>query len=301
MEEKRWEASIQRRIEENDKSRDDLNRTINHLREHLAEGDEAKLLDEEIDALSYDRKTFQEYGERAQKSIIDISNAFREKKELTPEQASLLIGQSSKDIKFLESKLKIDLENQIVKTFNSKAEELLEKYYQYVKDIIDSVDGVRPELQNDILTGLSMNLEDPNGLVEKYKVSKKYVTSKKIKRSGWNPKRWFGNKYYYTDVTRYKQIVNIDDLADKYIGSVKENFYKNIALAEKNLAEHINNLKIFFKEQRKELDKKLQEKVEQINKYSKDKAALKRKITADKKKLKWLEKVYGDLDKILEI
>lgn len=129
----------------------------------------------------------------------------------------------------------------------------------------------------------------------------------KQERSIFNPKRWFGDKYYYETKERtvreweanIVEYVNMSTVVESYF----EPLYEEIVSAKSAIVEHITDetkrLKETLKKQIKEVEKILAEKLNEVRKRVSDADRTQKEIEEQESNLKWMNGIITRVNNLI--
>ena len=129
----------------------------------------------------------------------------------------------------------------------------------------------------------------------------------KQERSIFNPKRWFGDKYYYETKERtvreweanIVEYVNMSTVVESYF----EPLYEEIVSAKSAIVEHITDetkrLKETLKKQIKEVEKILAKKLNEVRKRVSDADRTQKEIEEQESNLKWMNSIITRVNNLI--
>ena len=91
------------------------------------------------------------------------------------------------------------------------------------------------------------------------------------------------------------------DLAQKYLAPLQEYLYDNGDNAKKYALKQSNRIAERFNAEFTRLDDILKDKLAELESYATDKKKAEERIVESERKLRWLEKIKGNVEAILEI
>ena len=117
----------------------------------------------------------------------------------------------------------------------------------------------------------------------------------------YKPWTWLQEKGYYR--TKYKMVkyIKADELAQEYLAPIQENVYESADSACLYASEQSNKIAKVFSQEFNHLDEVLKSKLSELESFTNDKEKTDERIKECEAKLKWLEKIKGKVESILEI
>ncbi|GIP45120.1 hypothetical protein J45TS6_35790 [Paenibacillus sp. J45TS6] len=299
VEGKKIEQQLQEQMSSNEGLRKTINAQMKRIQEEISKGQNASAFKERINNKKYDiRSVTRRIEGKVHTKIDDFASLFNNEGSIEVSKANKIITKLKEDISSLQSDIKTDLEIIILATMQNDAEQLLEEYRNYVKDLIE-VSG--DSLQRDEFRIFAADIPDAETLVENLKYEETVADGKRwVKTSTWwNPLTW-GSGY---SVPKYatKTFVNVDRIAEEVINPAKQDLLDNINEAQAYLDNEVTKLKVFFNIEIHRLEELLLLKVNEMEELSNDSEVLNARIKEDREKRKWLHSFVERLEKILEI
>ncbi|CAM4489822.1 GTPase SAR1 family protein [Paenibacillus endophyticus] len=299
VEGKKMEQKLQNEMSDNEELRKNINLQMKRIQEEISKGQKASAFKERINRKKYDvRSVMRRVEGKVHTKIDDFAAVFNNEGSIEESKAKKIIAKLKEDISSLQSDIKTDLELIILATMQNDAEQLLDEYRSYVKDLIEiSGNGIK----KDEFQIFAADLPAAESLVDNLKYSKKVADGEKwVKTSSWwNPFSW-GDGYYETTYTT-KTFVDVNKIAEEVINPTKKDLLDNVNKAQKFLDNEVLKLKTFFNAEIDRLENLLLLKVNEIEKLSGDNEILSSKINEDLEKRKWLQDFVIRLDRIIEI
>lgn len=299
VEGKKMEQNLQNQMSSNEELRNNINLQMKRIQEEISKGQKASAFKERINKKKYDvRSVMRRVEGKVHTKIDDFAAVFNNEGSIEESRAKKIISKLKEDISSLQSDIKTDLELIILATMQNDAEQLLEEYRSYVKDLIEvSGDGIK----KDEFQIFAADIPAAESLVDNLKYTKKVADGERwVKTSTWwNPFTW-GDGYYETTYTT-KTFVDVDRIAEEVINPAKQDLLDNVKQAQEYLDNEVKKLKSFFNSEIDRLENLLLLKVNEIEKLSGDNEILNSRIREDLEKSKWLHNFVERLDQILEI
>ncbi|KRE50631.1 dynamin family protein [Paenibacillus sp. Soil724D2] len=299
VEGKRLEQNLQTEMATNEQLRNNINRQMNRIQEEIAKGQKAAVFKERINRKKYEiHPVIRRVEGKVETKIDNFTAHFINEGSIEENRAKQIIDRLLEDISSLQSDIKTDLELIILATMQNDAEQLLEEYRSYVKDLIE-VSG--DAIQADEFQIFEAYIPQVDSLMEDLKYSKSVADGETwvSTSSWWNPFSW-GEGYYKT-VYKTKIFVDVDKIAEEVLYPAKKELLQNVKEAEKYLHIEEQKLKTFFNTEIDRLEKLLLLKVKEIEELSSNNEVLEKKLKEDHEKRLWLQDFVIRLDRILEI
>ncbi|WP_419886067.1 dynamin family protein [Paenibacillus sp. B-A-8] len=299
VEGKKMEQQLQAQMSGNEELRKNINAQMKRIQEEISKGQKASAFKERINNKKYDvRAVMRRIEGKVHTKIDDFAAVFNNEGSIEVSRANKIISKLKEDISSLQSDIKTDLEIIILATMQNDADQLLEEYRSYVKDLIE-VSG--DSLQQDEFQIFAVDIPDAETLVDNMKYNKSVANGDRwVKTSTWwRPSTWGSGYYETTYVT--KTLVDVDRIAEEVINPAKQDLLNNVNEAQAYLDNEVAKLKAFFNTEINRLEKLLLLKVKEIEELSGDSEILNSRIQEDIEKSKWLHSFVGRLEQILEI
>ncbi|KYH31390.1 GTPase Era [Clostridium tepidiprofundi DSM 19306] len=303
VEERQMIQNIQQEIEKDENAREELYNQMKELEKVIKKGEKSKQFKKKIDTLKFDKyEGVRKIRGKIEQKLLKVSSKFRAEK-VSKTQARTIIKEATKELSYLESDIFTDLENMINVSLKESAENLLNEYRNYIKDLVGIKKNNSFKWNNIEL--FTKNLPDANELIEnnkyteKEKVGERYVVNDNKK--WYKPWTWFQKKGWYEDVYETREYVNVNELTRELSYPFKENLYKNIESCISYLNDEEKRLKSYFKNEIQELDNMVLNKAKELKEMSKDSKSLELRIKNEKENKYWLDNFVEKLDNILEI
>ncbi|WP_054939440.1 dynamin family protein [Paenibacillus ihuae] len=299
VEGKKMEQQLQAQMSGNEELRKNINAQMKRIQEEISKGQKASAFKERINNKKYDvRAVMRRIEGKVHTKIDDFAAVFNNEGSIEVSRANKIISKLKEDISSLQSDIKTDLEIIILATMQNDADQLLEEYRSYVKDLIE-VSG--DSLQHDEFQIFAVDIPDAKMLVDNMKYNKSVADGDRwVKTSTWwRPSTWGSGYYETTYVT--KTLVDVDRIAEEVINPSKQDLLNNVNEAQAYLDNEVAKLKAFFNTEINRLEELLLLKVKEIEELSGDSEILNSRIQEDIEKSKWLHNFVGRLERILEI
>ena len=214
------------------------------------------------------------------------------------------------EARVLLKRLKIDVENlkadlltEIESTIRGVRVEYVNKFVEQYKGYISSLTyvGMDSSIGNNIIEFMSDNVIDVENLIDSNTKSEIVEYEIRKKRSIFNPKTWFGNKYYYKTHYIEEEYIDSDGLAEECISPITNLIYEVTDYAKKYIHNSLYNLRESLLEEADNMEELLLQEVEKLSEISESEEALTQVIEREKEKRDFINELDIRLGKILEI
>ena len=192
----------------------------------------------------------------------------------------------------------------ILKNVQGNATELLEVYKKKLAELVNEVSIGDIEIDpfkmmlGELPTNTSRMIED-SSKIEQIKVGEKWEVN--TSRKWYKPWTWSQEKGRFMDIIVDVEYIDGMNLAHKFFAPIQETLFENkekAVIYAKDQAERIKNN---FSRKFDELDKVLQNKLQELKECVTDEKVAEEKLEDSKRKLEWLEDIQYRINKILEI
>ena len=226
--------------------------------------------------------------------------------EIELDEVDTLVRKLESEAKRLEPQFRSKLEENIELTLTQTANALLEEYRNKLRalsvemggslnikiDALSLVQGSMPSADNFSTSSLSQQtrtVENGEEWVEN--------TDKKW----YKPWTWFQEKGYYR--TKYKNVTYVEsnEVAATFFTPIQQLMEDERHSANKQAEKRARKIAEDFKKEFKRLDSVVQQKMNELEDCATDKTIAEQRIKESENKLKWLENIKSEMEKILEI
>ena len=292
-------------ISQNEAQKKSIVERIEAIESKLASGEEAKSFREQIEKLNYDREISNLADEviaGAQKKITNYLGG--SDKKISRQQAENVCEVFSRFADNLQAEVQVRLEDLILKNVQGNATELLEVYKKKLAELVNEVSIGDIEIDpfkmmlGELPTNTSRMIED-SSKIEQIKVGEKWEVN--TSRKWYKPWTWSQEKGRFMDIIVDVEYIDGMNLAHKFFAPIQETLFENkekAVIYAKDQAERIKNN---FSRKFDELDKVLQNKLQELKECVTDEKVAEEKLEDSKRKLEWLEDIQYRINKILEI
>ena len=292
-------------ISQNEEQNKSIIERIEAIESKLASGEEAKSFREQIEKLNYDREISNLADEvitEAQKKITNYLGG--SDKKIPRQQAENVCEVFSRFADNLQAEVQVRLEDLILKNVKGNAIELLEVYKKKLAELVNEVNIGDVEIDpfkmmlGELPTDTSRIIED-SSKIEQIKVGEKWEVN--TNRKWYKPWTWSQEKGRYIDIIEDEEYIDGIYLAQQFFAPIQETLFENRAKAVIYAKDQAESIKKNFSRKFEELDKVLQNKLQELKLCVTDKKVAEEKLEDSKRKLEWLEDIQYRINKILEI
>lgn len=307
------ESKLREQLAENDNKSKAILAQISVILEELHRGKRRSELESEINNISVNdeiektiKDTIKEFAV-GKYSIISRS-ATGNNTEILLEQARKLLGDMKNATSHLIAKLEVDLEVKCNVIVRKTANTILEKYKTYLTDLGNTLNDnfepgvsvrVKPfELMWDSIHRLAQN----NSSIEGSTIQRKIKTGQRYKKNE-NKKwykfwTWFDEDGWYEDIFKNESHVIINTMTQKYFAPIEQAFNIQLSFAKTQIVEKISNIKQEYIKNLLDLDNQLRQKLEKLKN---DSNSIEQEREQIHEKLRWIEDIKMQINKITEV
>ena len=292
-------------ISQNEEQNKSIVERIEAIESKLASGEEAKRFREQIEKLNYDREISNLADEvitEAQKKITNYLGG--SDKKIPRQQAENVCEVFSRFADNLQAEVQVRLEDLILKNVKGNAIKLLEVYKKKLAELVNEVNIGDVEIDpfkmmlGELPTDTSRIIEN-SSKIEQIKVGEKWEVN--TSRKWYKPWTWSQEKGRYIDIIEDEEYIDGMYLAHQFFAPIQETLFENRAKAVIYAKDQAESIKKNFSRKFEELDKVLQNKLQELKSCVTDKKVAEEKLEDSKRKLEWLEDIQYRINKILEI
>lgn len=292
-------------ISQNEAQKKSIVERIEAIESKLASGEEAKSFREQIEKLNYDREISNladEVISGAQKKITNYLGG--SDKKIPRQQAENVCEVFSRFADNLQAEVQVRLEDLILKNVQGNATELLEVYKKKLSELVNEVSIGDIEIDpfkmmlGELPTNTSRMIED-SSKIEQIKVGEKWEVN--ISRKWYKPWTWSQEKGRFMDIIEDVEYIDGINLAHKFLAPIQGTLFENKEKAVIYAKDQAEMIKGNFGRKFEELDKVLQNKLQELKECVTDEKVAEEKLEDSKRKLEWLEDIQYRINKILEI
>lgn len=295
---------------------------ISTLKKKLESGDELKSFQSRISLINYDKEIknqadsiVSEMQAMITKKLEEVCNRqsmtqYNDKGQLSENEAQTMCNELAKYASDLQARVQVKLEEIIQFGVQKNAETLLNQYREKLLTFSNDISIGNIELspfqlmQGDIPTSTAAitNMITSSMKTKQVKTGEEWVSTGK---SWW--KRlpiidWFtDDDGYYRDIIKDQEYIDAGTLARKFFAPIQANLFDNRNAAVKYAEAQTKTIKEAFGKKFKELDNKLREKLEELEKFTADEKEAEKRLKESEMSLKWLEEIQNEIEEILEI
>jgi hypothetical protein len=297
LEAKQITNKLKEKMIENEKERNEISKTITIIQEQLNKGENAKQFQNKIDDLKPDFSSIDKLRELSNQKFVELAKKF--KGEVAPQNANNLLEETSKKIENIIVETKVEAEILTQEVLIKEAKNMIEVFNKYIDGIITG-GGLSNNL-NFNKSFFTINLPSAYELVANNKREKTIKTQEAHERSVFNPKRWFGDKYYYEIIEKKIDVVNLSELRDKFLFSIQNNYFKEIDELKNSVNNMFLNLKNNFNKEIENISKIIENKLIELKDLSNNKEKLEEDLKNDQFKNEWLKQINTKLKDLINI
>lgn len=292
-------------ISQNEAQKKSIVERIEAIESKLASGEEAKSFREQIEKLNYDREISNLANEvisGAQKKITNYLGG--SDKKIPRQQAENVCEVFSRFADNLQAEVQVRLEDLILKNVQGNATELLEVYKKKLSELVNEVSIGDIEIDpfkmmlGELPTNTSRMIED-SSKIEQIKVGEKWEVN--TSRKWYKPWTWSQEKGRFMDIIEDVEYIDGINLAHKFLAPIQGTLFENKEKAVIYAKDQAEMIKGNFGRKFEELDKVLQNKLQELKECVTDEKVAEEKLEDSKRKLEWLEDIQYRINKILEI
>ena len=309
VEEKKMHSNMMRSIDNNEKSRTEINRQLNYVRQILDEGNEAKKFRNKIEALDM-MKDAKKKIRKIRAKISKELNPSGNKGAMTTLEVQQLMMKLNHSIEHLQSDVKTELDNIIQDVIVDNANTIMGEYKEHIHSLIQG--GMVEERDYNFMEKscsidfLEMDIPNAQEIINSYKYEEEYDTGEKewvenTEKRWFKPWTWFQESGHYRTIYASREMVDYSEVENEYLAPVMQSFNENLANAQNAAQEEAEKFKTFFLEQLSELESALKKKVEENEKLTQSQSNIDAELKRQREHIKWLENFLGRLDAVLEI
>lgn len=293
---------IEEKIKSNEEERIKLHQLMSEIENELKKGDKLEKLKNDLD--NFDGINLYEYKIsnveiRCMEQLDNMRDKIGYNGKIDIHEAKTLLGALERDVE----NLKADLSTEIEKTISEVTVEFVNKFAKEYKEYISNLTkvGMPSSVRDNIIDFMSNSIIDLDNLIENNTKTEMIEYEVEKKRSIFNPKRWFGNKYYYETKYREEEYIDSDGLAEECISPITNLIYEVTEFSRNHIDSSLENLKEALAEEADEMERLLLQEVKKLREISESEEALANIIEREKEKKEFINTLDVKLEKILEI
>ena len=283
---------------------------IEKIESKLKSGKEAKKFKDTIEEINYDSEITRLANNVIKKAQEKITKQLKNpEKKISVEEAEDLCKQFAAFADDLQAKVQVELEDLIQNTVHQNASELLKQYKKKLAELVEEIkvggisldpheyiEGELPSDASSIIYGSTKT--------EKVKVGEEQDRwIENTDKKWYKPWTWFqeSGHWTYKDVFEEREYVDGKQLAEKFFAPIQEQLYENSASAQKYARKAVADIKKNFSEKFAELDKLLDDKLNELKICATDEKKAKIKLEEAESRLMWLDNIQTKVNSILEV
>ena len=293
---------IEEKIRNNEEERFKLHELMNKIHNEIQKGDKLEALKDDLDNYNgeelYENK-ISKVEIRCLEQLDDMRERIGYGGKLDINEARVLLKRLKIDVENLKADLRTEIESTIRGVRVEYVNKFVEQYKGYISSLTDV--GMDSSIGNNIIEFMSDNVIDVENLIDNNTKSEMVEYEIKKERSIFNPKRWFGNKYYYETEYREEEYIDSDGLAEECISPITNLIYEVTNHAKNYINDSLYNLRKSLLQEADKMEELLLQEVEKLSEISESEEALTQVIERDKEKRDFINELDIRLGKILEI
>lgn len=301
-----FEKSKQEIAANEDKHKEILQQ-INSIKEKINSGEEGKKFREKIDEINFDKDiscSAREITKEAQNRITNIQEKADEK--ITKLDAEYRLKEYSTFCRNLQAEIKVKLEDIITNDVQMNTKALMNEYTKRISSLTSELKlgDIKIDtfslVQGDIST-LEKDKELVNNLIstERVKVGEEWIEN--TNKKWYKPWTWLQDSGHYRDVFENVEYVDGVKLCNQFFAPIQASLIDNNKSAIEYAKKQSREVKKYFIKQFDEIDKVLQDKLNELQKYATDRKLIEEVLKESKDKLSWLENIQNKVKEILEV
>lgn len=301
-----FEKSKQEIAANEDKHKEILQQ-INSIKEKINSGEEGKKFREKIDEINFDKDiscSAREITKEAQNRITNIQEKADEK--ITKLDAEYRLKEYSTFCRNLQAEIKVKLEDIITNDVQMNTKALMNEYTKRISSLTSELKlgDIKIDtfslIQGDIST-LEKDKELVNNLIstERVKVGEEWIEN--TNKKWYKPWTWLQDSGHYRDVFENVEYVDGVKLCNQFFAPIQASLIDNNKSAIEYAKKQSREVKKYFIKQFDEIDKVLQDKLNELQKYATDRKLIEEVLKESKDKLSWLENIQNKVKEILEV
>lgn len=297
--------TTKKEIVSNQEERDAIIDRIDSIEAKLKSGEEAKKFKDDINAVNYDREISNRANNVIKKAQEKITAQLKDPQmKISVYDAEVLCSQFARFADNLQAEVQVEFENLIENGIQKNANDLLEQYKKKLANLVEDINVGDVVLDPfEIMKG-----EIPSNLVsiisdatktEKVEIGKEWVSNPDKK--WYKPWTWFQESGHYVSITEDREYVDGKQLAEKFFAPIQEQLYEHSSSAQDYAKKETKRIKEVFAKKFDELDKMLNEKLEELKACATDEKEAQKKLEEAQSRLEWLDNIQRKVNSILEI
>lgn len=295
-------TEIEERINNCEEERIRLHELMNEIQNELQKGDKLKELKDDL--YNYDGKELYEnkiskFHIRCFEQLDDMREKMGYSGKLEVHEARVLLVSLKRDVENLKADLVTEIENTIKGVRIEYINKFIKEYKGYISSLAEV--GIDTSIGDNIIEFISDNVIDVEELIDNNTRSEMVEYEVEKKRSIFNPKRWFGNKYYYETEYREEEYIDADGLAQECINPIEILIYEVTDYAKSCIYNSLENLREYLIEEADRMEELLLEEVKKLTEISESAEALAEIIEREKEKKEFINNLDMKLADILEV
>jgi len=306
IEEKDMRAKMIKSIQNNEEARKEFNQRLKEVKKQLEKGKSNNIFRNKIKQLDLTKDATKRIsGLRSKISSVLANN--NGKQQMTTLEAQQLMMKLNKSVSDLQSSVKVELENIIDDVIVKNANDVLNDYKSHMEGLINqsNLNSNSYNRKSDV-SFLVDNIPNAQELINEYKYTDRVDSGQKervknTEKKWYNPFTWFQPSYYENTIYNDVDMVNYSTVFNDYVQPIIEGFNVNLENAKSTAKNEADKFKSFFLNELNNIEKVIEQKVDEDEKLTSDNALVEKKLAEDKAKMVWLDNFTNRLHAILEI
>lgn len=309
-------ADIEKRLNQNRAERKRLIEEISKIEKDVNDGKTAKEYADRINTIDVSEKVQEELDEKVgglQHRIDNIILRYNNKTKTPKSEAVKVVAELRSERIDMQSQLEVQIDQLFENSVRQTFEDILSLYQERLSKlgfktdddgfVFNPIDFIGQDLAdlNDLIAKSTNKVDE--GKFETKNVTKTRV----VKRSIFNPIRWFGGKYktetYTTQekewVSDFKEYVNMSKVVDSYFVPLQLNLQDVESSVPKHIESEIQRLKEKMKEQMSKLDNILVEKLNVLKEKTESSEKTESEIRKQESDLNWMNGIVEKVNKLI--
>ena len=306
VEEKQVINILMDQLNQDEKAREELNTKLKMIKEQIEGGRKAGKFKDKIKKLEVNDQfdtQVEKIRAKISKSLPSLTNG---NDKLTTQEAGEYLKKLQGDVIHLETDVRTDLNQIIQETIIENAERFIQEYNEELEKLFaDSVIGPEGYKTSLSLNYIKADVPDAGKLIHKYKFTEQVAAGeewvKNHDRKWYKPWTLFQKKGWWRTIYKDVDYVSKNRIYDEFIRPITGNFNENLKRAKDEAKKEAESFKEFFLKEIDQLDKRVDEKREELQELSASHKNVGKSIKENKAKKEWLEKFLNELEEIIEI
>lgn len=294
LESAKSEEILKKEIATNKEKQEKILRNIELVKNKINDGKNAKQFKEKIKVLDF-KEGVEFFTDKLigkfQETIRTYADSYRYV-ELSTYEVDRICNKLKVYSEDIQTQYKVELEEVINEYVIKKSNILLNEYKDNLKSLSGEVENNEINLDVFELLEGEIDVIDMEEIVER------------ASKSRWKEnedKAWYKPWTWLSEKEHYENYIDAGQLALDFLSPLENQMYTNNSNGIEHLENKSQEIKEIFYGKFDELDDILNNKLKELEKFANDSKEIDKKLEENAQKLIWLEKIQGDVQKILEI